>query len=392
MRLSTFALALRLPGALAAPATKRDSPAPLIIPRGAALIPNQYIVKLKDNSGAAAVSDALASAHDEATHRYNNVLKGFAGRMDAATVARLRNDPNVDFIEQDAVSSITEYVTQSKATWGISRLSHLKPHIRNYTYDSTAGEGTCAFVLDTGVFAEHPDFEGRAKMLKSYVPGQDTDGHGHGTHVSGTIGSKSFGVAKKTKIYGVKVLDNNGNGNNTSIMEAMDWVAKFVRCGQCPKGVYVNLSLRGRFSVAFNNAAAALVKAGVFVGVSAGNDGDNAGSYSPGAEPTVCTVGASDNDDNVLLWSNYGEVVDVFAPGQDIQSTWIDGGWNYLDGTSMSTPHVVGLAAYLGALEGISGGAVCDRIRALANKGILKNIQDAGSPNLLVFNGYPAAT
>jgi len=95
MRLSTFALALRLPGALAAPATKRDSPAPLIIPRGAALIPNQYIVKLKDNSGAAAVSDALASAHDEATHRYNNVFKGFAGRMDAATVARLRNDPNV---------------------------------------------------------------------------------------------------------------------------------------------------------------------------------------------------------------------------------------------------------------------------------------------------------
>ena len=124
----------------------------------------------------------------------------------------------------------------------------------------------------------------------------------------------------------------------------MDWVAKFVRCGQCPKGVYVNLSLRGRFSVAFNNAAAALVKAGVFVGVSAGNDGDNAGSYSPGAEPTVCTVGASDNDDNVLLWSNYGEVVDVFAPGQDIQSTWIDGGWVRIPNRPLLAPERAALA------------------------------------------------
>ncbi|UNI19439.1 hypothetical protein JDV02_005623 [Purpureocillium takamizusanense] len=392
MRLSTIALALPLPAAFAAPASKRDSPAPLIVPRGATLVPNQYIVKFKEDPAAAAASDALVAAQARATRHYNNVFKGFAAHLDAATVAQLRNDPNVDFIEQDAVSSITEYITQSPATWGISRLSHLKPHIRNYEYDSSAGEGTCAFVLDTGVFAEHPDFEGRAKMLKSYVPGQDTDGKGHGTHVSGIIGSKTFGVAKKTKIYGVKVLDNEGNGNNTGIMEAIDWVAKFITCGKCSKGVVVNMSFRGGYSVAMNQAAASLVKAGAFVGVAAGNDATYASSYSPASEPSVCTVGASDNDDYATPWSNYGAAVDVFAPGLDIQSTWPDGQWQYLDGTSMSAPHVVGLAAYLGAFEGITGGAACDRIKALARKDILKEVQGEGTPNLLVFNGYPAAT
>ncbi|KAJ6440161.1 proteinase T-like protein [Purpureocillium lavendulum] len=392
MKLSSIFLALPLQVALSAPATKRGSPAPLLVPRGAQLVPNKYIVAFKEHSDEFAVGDALAMANIKATHHYSSVLKGFAATLDTATLAKLRDDPNVDFIEQDAVSSVAEFITQNPATWGISRLSHLKSKIRNYTYDSSAGEGVCAFVLDTGVFDAHPDFEGRAKMLHSYIPGQTTDGFGHGTHVSGTIMSKTFGVAKKAKLYGIKVLDNNGNGNNTGIMQAMDWVAKRIHCSKCPKGVVVNMSLKGEHSLAMNRAAAALVASGAFVGVAAGNDAMYAGAFSPASEPTVCTVGASNNDDAATYFTNWGEVVDVFAPGEDIQSTWNDGDWAYKDGTSMAAPHVVGLAAYLGALEGISGGKVCDRIKEIALKGKLQSVHSEDTPNLLAFNGNPNAT
>ncbi|UNI18994.1 hypothetical protein JDV02_005219 [Purpureocillium takamizusanense] len=384
-------LPLQAAGLAATPLTKRTEPAPLLVPRGAQVIPNKYIVKLRSGGGDFSIADdVLASVGVEPNHRYDRLIKGFSATLSAEELASLRDHPEVEFIEQDSMARIADFVSQANATWGIARLSHRKPHISEYNYDSSAGEGTCAFVVDTGVKADLAEFEGRAKMLKSFVDGQPDDGHGHGTHVSGTIGSKTYGVAKKTKIYGVKVLDNEGSGPWSNVIAGLELIKKYVGCGKCPKGLVVNMSLTGYYSETINQVTKALVDAGVFVGVAAGNWNDNVANWSPASEPSVCTVAASDEDDKMPIWSNWGPLVDVLAPGVNITSTWRDGS-AYLDsGTSMASPHIVGLAAYIGALEGIKGGVICDRIKELATKDVVTGLRNTNTPNLLGFNGNPS--
>lgn len=163
-------------------------------------------------------------------------------------------------------------------------------------------------------------------MAHSFVDGQDTDGHGHGTHCAGTIGSKTYGVAKRTKIYGVKVLDDSGSGTISAVIGGMDFVAADSKQRDCPKGVVANMSLGGGFSAAVNQAAAGLVGHGVFLAVAAGNDNTDASGYSPASEPTACTVGASTVSDARSSFSNYGGPVRIFAPGSEVLSTWLGGG------------------------------------------------------------------
>ncbi|POR34321.1 Cuticle-degrading protease [Tolypocladium paradoxum] len=380
MRLSILAI---LPMVLAAPTAKRDEPAPLLVPRGNhALIADKYIVKFKEGSAVSILNDALGSLGGNADHVYDGVFKGFAGHLDKTML-------KVEYIEQDAMVSLSGFVSQPGATWGLGRVSHHEPGAASYDYDSSAGAGTCAYVIDTGVEASHPEFEGRAAQIKSFIAGQSSDGNGHGTHVGGTIGSKTYGVAKKTKIYGVKVLDNQGSGSNSGVIAGMDFVAKDAKTRGCPKGAVANMSLGGGYSASMNQAAAALVRSGVFLGVAAGNSNTDAGSSSPASEPSVCTVGASDRNDNRSSFSNYGSVVDIFGPGTSIQSTWLNGGINTISGTSMATPHIVGLAAYLGSLEGRTGGAVCGRLQELATPDALRGVP-SGTKNLLAFNGNPS--
>ncbi|PHH90134.1 hypothetical protein CDD83_4416 [Cordyceps sp. RAO-2017] len=224
-------------------------------------------------------------------------------------------------------------------------------------------------------------------MAKSFVDGQDTDGNGHGTHCAGTIGSRSYGVAKQTKLYGVKVLDDSGSGSYSNVIGGMDFAAKDSKERDCPKGVVANMSLGGGFSAAVNKAAAALVKAGVFLAVAAGNDNSDASGYSPASERTACTAGASTSSDAKSSFSNYGAPVRVFAPGSEVLSTWIGGGTNTISGTSMASPHVTGLGAYLAGLEGFSSpAALCKRIQQLATKDVLSGVP-RGTVNLVAFNG-----
>lgn len=169
------------------------------------------------------------------------------------------------------------------------------------------------------------EFEGRATFLKSFISGQNTDGNGHGTHCSGTIGSRSYGVAKKTKLYGVKVLDNSGSGSYSGIISGMDYVAQDAKTRNCPKGHFASMSLGGGYSAAVNQGAASLVSSGVFLAVAAGNDNKDAQNTSPASEPSACTVGATASNDARSSFSNYGRVVDIFAPGTGVLSTWIGG-------------------------------------------------------------------
>ncbi|GJN72374.1 subtilisin-like serine protease [Purpureocillium lilacinum] len=379
-----------LPMVLAAPATKRSEPAPLLVPRGNhQLIADKYIVKFKQGSALSVLEDALSSFGGKPDHMYDSVFKGFALHLNERMLKTLRDHPDVDYVEQDAMVTLSGFESQPDATWGLSRISHRQAGASTYDFDSSAGEGTCSYVIDTGVEADHPEFEGRAELLKSFIDGQNADGNGHGTHVSGTIGSKTYGVAKKTKIYGVKVLDDQGSGPYSGIIAGMDFVAKDAKTRGCPKGTVANMSLEGGYAASVNNAAASLVQSGVFVGVAAGNSAKDAGESSPASEPSVCTVGATDRNDNKSSFSNYGDVLDIFGPGTDVLSTWIGGQIKTISGTSMATPHIVGLAAYLAALEGKTGGSACDRIQELATEGSISGIP-AGTVNLLAFNGNPS--
>lgn len=191
----------------------------------------------------------------------------------------------------------------------------------------------------------------------SQADNSDADAQGHGTHCAGTIGSKTYGVAKKTNLFAVKVLDDQGSGTNSGIIKGMEWVIDDApsRDG-CKGGAVVNMSLGGGFSQAINDAAAAITDAGIFLAVAAGNEASNAANSSPASEPKACTVGASGEGDSIADFSNFGKLVDVFAPGVGIESTVPGGKTELLDGTSMASPHVAGIAAYfLGQGESIDG-------------------------------------
>ncbi|KAI0600353.1 peptidase S8/S53 domain-containing protein [Biscogniauxia sp. FL1348] len=378
-----------IPLALAAPA-KRSSPAPLLKPRGAELIENKYIVKLYDNAAVQALDDTMSALSADADHVYDVPgFKGFASTMDAATVEAMQNNPDVEFIEQDAVMSINAYVTQSGAPWGISRISQ-RSGTSAYTYDDSAGEGTCAYIVDTGIYTAHSEFEGRATWLANYADSTNSDGNGHGTHVAGTVGSVTYGVAKKTSLYAVKVLDASGSGTTSGVVAGMNFVTSDSQTRSCPAGAVANMSLGGASSSAINSAARAMINAGVFLAVAAGNSNVDAASTSPAGEATVCTVGATTSADARASYSNYGSVVDIFAPGTDVLSTWNNGGTNTISGTSMASPHVAGLGAYLLALEGSKAPQeLCSYIASIATSGVLSGIP-SGTVNKLAFNDNPS--
>ncbi|KAG6002741.1 hypothetical protein E4U21_002798 [Claviceps maximensis] len=386
-----------LPLALAAPAQPERSEAhataaPLLIPRGQ-IIQDKYIVKYKttfSTASTASMDATLQTLSAGADRVYENVFHGFAGTLNESTVQRLREHPDVEYIEKDAVFSIKKFVEQKGAPWGLSRLSHHRGKGSGYVYDDSAGRGTCSYIIDTGVDDSHPDFEGRAQFIRSFVDGQNADGHGHGTHVAGTIGSRSYGVAKKTHLLGIKVLSDEGSGSGSDIVAGMDFAVQDSRQRrECAKGALANMSLGGGFSQALNDAAAQMIRQGVFLAVAAGNSHMDAAGFSPASEPTVCTVGATDSADALSSFSNFGRLVDILAPGSGILSTWPGGRTNTISGTSMATPHVVGLAAYLAGLEGFPGAeALCKRIQRLATRNAIRNVP-GGTANLVGFNGNP---
>ncbi|CAN9222660.1 unnamed protein product [Alternaria alternata] len=219
------------------------------------------------------------------------------------------------------------------------------------------------------------------------------------------------GVAKKTTLFAVRVLDSFGTGTNAGVLAGMQFVITDAKermdAGDCPKGALANMSLGGRKSQVMNDAAAAIVVVGIFLGVAAGNEGTLANYSSPSSEPTVCTVAATANNDTLIEWSNYGPRVDILAPGVEITSTWVGGGIDTISGTvsnlpkrcgnatcandlqhvqSMATPHVVGVAAYFAGL-GARVEGLCEHLASTATKGAIDDrTLHEGTPNALVYN------
>lgn len=320
-------------------------------------------------------------------------FQGYAGAFDAATIEQIRQNPEVAYVEADQVYSLFDLTTQSGATHGLGTISHRQSGSQDYVYDSSAGQGSYGYVVDSGVNVDHVEFEGRATKGYNAAGGADEDTIGHGTHVSGTIASKSYGVAKKANIISVKVF--KGRTSSTSIiLDGFQWAVKDIISKNRKSRAVINMSLGGPVSQAFDDAVEKAYQSGVLSVVAAGNENQDCSNVSPARAPNAITVAAVNADWERWLWnsqqgSNYGAPVDIHGPGQDVLSTWIGSNTatNTITGTSMATPHVVGLALYLAVLENLTTpAAITARIKELGTPdAVIGNID--GTVNLLSYNG-----
>jgi subtilisin family serine protease len=399
MQFSSILTLMAAAGVFSAPVAMPE-PAPLLEARQGTPIPGKYIVKMKESGLTNTTYVALKLLKGSADQIYNmGSFQGFAAEMSENVVNVLRQLPSVEYVEKDAVIQATwaaedfevvdkrASVSQTSTSWGLGRISNMNPGNTTYTYDDSAGSNTCSYIIDTGIYTAHPDFEGRATFLANFAgDGSNNDGHGHGTHVAGTVGSKTYGVAKKTKLFAIKVLSNSGAGSTSGVMAGINFAANDAKSRGCAKGAVANLSLGGSKSSALNTAVARAVATGLFVVAAAGNAATDASNTSPASEATAFTVGATDSSDQFASFSNFGASVDILAPGVSIISTSNTGGTQIKSGTSMATPHVAGLAAYLLSLEGKkSPSDLAARIAALAQKNRITGVP-SGTSNLLISN------
>ncbi|KAI0533642.1 subtilase [Xylaria digitata] len=377
------------------------------------IVPNSYIVVYNSTFNTDDI-DAQEASIRTAIQKRNLNKRGTTGRLlstrirsfsmangwratamesDEAMAAEINALDMVSYIEANQYVNISALVAQANAPPGLVRLSHAQAGEDSYVFDDSAGEGITAYVVDTGILTTHSEFQGRATLEFNAIEGSaDTDENGHGSHVSGTIGGATFGVAKNVKLIGVKVLDADGGGTNADVLDGLNFVESDVGTKNLKGKAVMNMSLGGGQSRAINNAIAAIAAAGVVPVVAAGNEAQDAGNTSPASAPDAITVGALDaTNDQRASFSNFGDVVDIYAPGVDVLSVGItdDEATETLSGTSMASPHVAGLAAYLMSLEGLTDAtAVSDRMKELAaatGASVQKNVQ--GTTSAIANNG-----
>jgi subtilisin family serine protease len=344
-------------------------------------VAGSYIVLLDEKAD----KKELAEEYGGSLQRnYSSAVNGFsASGLSETEAKRLAADPAVDKVVQN--KKFTVNATQDNPpSWGLDRVDQADTAgDSKYTYPDGAGEGVTAYVIDTGVRVTHKDFEGRATHGFDAIDNDETadDGNGHGTHVAGTIAGASHGVAKKAKIVAVRVLDDSGSGTTEQVVAGIDWVTKN---HQGPS--VANMSLGGGADPALDEAVQKAIAAGVTFGVAAGNESSDAGQGSPSRVKEAITVASSTKDDKKSDFSNFGSVVDIYAPGSDITSAWNDGdeGTKTISGTSMATPHVVGAAAvYLAGHKDATPDQVAKALTDGATPDKIGNPSE-GTPNKLL--------
>jgi serine protease len=358
-------------------------------------IQGQYIVVLKDgaariasearpNALVSSVARQMAASHRMNVRRsFDHALRGFVVNADDNALARLLADPRVAYVEEDGIVSVG--ATQSGATWGLDRVDQRNlPLSGSYTYNRTAS-GVHAYIIDTGVLTGHSQFTGRmGNGFRAIADdGRGTsDCNGHGTHVAGTVGGTTWGVAKGVTIHPVRVFGCGNTGSNSDIIAGINWVtANRIR------PAVANLSLGGGASQATDSAVNSMINAGVVAVVAAGNSNANACNYSPARVPAAITVGSTTSTDARSSFSNFGSCLDIFGPGSSITSAGISSttASAVLSGTSMAAPHVAGAAAlYLATNTGASPATVASALNSNSTPNKVTSA-GTGSPNRLLY-------
>ncbi|MCB8902889.1 MULTISPECIES: S8 family peptidase [unclassified Streptomyces] len=356
-------------------------------------IAGSYIVTLDESAQAeTAKGRAVATRFGAKIKRtYTSAINGYSVELSEAQARKLAADPAVTSVVQNRVFTV-DGTQPSPPSWGLDRIDQKAlPLNQSYTYPDTAGQGVTAYIIDTGVRITHSDFGGRASYGYDAIDNDNTaqDGHGHGTHVAGTVAGTSYGVAKKAKIVGVRVLDNSGSGTTEQVVAGIDWVTR-----NAVKPAVANMSLGGGVDTVLDTAVRNSIASGVTYAVAAGNDSSNASNYSPARVAEAITVGSTTNTDARSSFSNYGTVLDIFAPGSSITSSWnsSDSATNTISGTSMATPHVVGAAAvYLAGNPTATPAQVSAALTTAATPNVVTN-PGSGSPNRLLYVGGGTTT
>jgi subtilisin family serine protease len=385
-------LALLLLAALPVAAAPDGPRAPLFAADSPNAIRGQYIVVLKPDAVTRldeliVAAEQLGGGETRLLERYEAALNGFAAVLPDRAVEALRLHPAVDYIEVDQTVQID--ATQAPATWGIDRIDQRNlPLSNSFTYNKT-GAGVTAYIIDTGIRTSHNEFGGRAVDGTDRVDGSlpAADCNGHGTHVAGTVGGATYGVAKGVRLVAVRVLNCSGSGSTSGVIGGIDWVTSNHQAGQ---PAVANMSLGGGVSTSLDNAVINSINDGVTYAIAAGNSNANACNYSPARVGAAITVGATTSSDTRASYSNYGSCLDIFAPGSSITSAWYNSNTatNTISGTSMATPHVAGVAALY--LQGNPGASPSTVRNALVNNSTTNIVKSPGtnSPNRLLFTNY----
>lgn len=350
----------------------------------------RFIVVMDEAGSKADLRAAKADARTDGAvveHTYQSVVDGFVADLTPESLDALRANPDVAYIEAD--QPVTATATQSPVTWGLDRIDQRSlPLSGSYTYNQT-GSGVTAYIIDTGIRSTHADFGGRVTSGYTAInDGRGTeDCNGHGTHVAGTVGGATYGVAKGVRLVPVRVLDCTGGGTTAGVIAGVDWVTSNHAAGA---PAVANMSLGGGISTTLDNAVARSIADGVSYAVAAGNDsGANACNTSPSRVANALTVGSTTTSDARSSFSNIGSCLDLFAPGSGITSAWYTSNTatNTISGTSMATPHVAGAAAlYLQTNPSATPATVSSYLIGRATTGVVGNA-GTGSPNRLLFVG-----
>jgi subtilisin family serine protease len=362
--------------------------APVVALPAAAAGTSVYLVVLRDGVHPRDQVDdtaaGLAGEHGgQVRHTWRDALHGFSATLSADAAAELAKDPAVLSVEPDGVVRASE-TQPNPPSWGLDRIDQRNRPLNNsYTYPNNASP-TWSYVIDTGIWTAHPEFRDQFGVSRAWVGydaygGNGQDCHGHGTHVAGTIGSNSYGVAKRTFLVGVRVLDCTGNGTYEAVINGVNWMT-----ANAQRPAVANMSLGGPANATLNAAVANSISSGITYTLAAGNENQNACNVSPASVGSALTVASSDINDTRAGTSNWGSCVDLFAPGVNITSTWPGGGANTISGTSMAAPHVAGVVAmYLAWYPGASAAQVAGAVTGTATPGVITGVN--GSPNRLLY-------
>ncbi|ADO75815.1 RICIN domain-containing protein [Stigmatella aurantiaca] len=377
-------------GPLASEATVRLVTSRGLLRTGGEWVPGQYIVVLKEPMPGAELlsveelARALAVRHGVTVERtYAHALRGFLVRAPETQARQLASDPAVKYVVEDGLAYPD--AVQANLTWGLDRIGQQDLPLNGvYTYNFS-GKGVHVYVIDTGIRATHAEFGGRVSLDYSGVSDGNGAGdcHGHGTHVAGTLGGATWGVAKGVSLHSVRVFGCSGGAEWSTIIGAVDWVT-----AHHLKPAVANMSLSGGANQAVDDAVRNSIAAGVVYTVAAGNQNANACAFSPARLAEALTVGATDRADHRAAFSNQGPCLDLFAPGTGVTSAWYssDTVTSTLSGTSMAAPHVAGTAAlFLEFNPTADPSLVAQALTGYASVGKVQN-PGAGSPNRLLFS------